>query len=255
MARAYQPGSPGHVLITGASGGLGAALAALYAAPGVRLSLQGRDEGRLEAAAARCRGRGALVSTARLDVTDRAACAAWAGGADDAAPVDLAVANAGVSGGPGPRGSALPILAVNVLGVVHTLEPLIPRMAARGRGQLAVVSSLASFRGTPQAPAYCASKAAVRAWGEGLRGRLLPRGVVVSVVCPGFVATPMTAENPFPMPLLMSAERAAEAVARGLARGRARVAFPWPLYAAARLLAALPPALGDRLLARYQGKE
>ena len=117
------------------------------------------------------------------------------------------------------------------------------------------MSSLASFRGTAQAPAYCASKAAVRLWGEGLRGRLLRQGVVVSVICPGFIATPMTARNPFPMPLLMTAERAAAIIARGLAQGRARIAFPWRLYALARLYATLPQDLGDRLLAGYRSKE
>lgn len=146
-------------------------------------------------------------------------------------------------------------MATNLFGVVNTVEPLVPRLVARRRGQLALVSSLAGFLGTPQAPAYCASKAAVRVWGEALGGSLRPAGVVVSVVCPGFVATPLTAANPFPMPLIMPADRAARLIARGLAQGRARVAFPWPLYAAVRFAAALPPALTWRILGRYAGKE
>ncbi len=252
MPQAYQPGAPGHLLITGASSGIGAALAALYAAPGVRLSLQGRDAARLAAVAELCRARKAEVGTATLDVRDRPACAAWIEATDSAAPVDLVVANAGVSGaGHDPRA----VLETNITGVLNTVEPLLPRLAARGSGQVALMSSLASFRGTPQAATYCASKAAVRVWGEGLRGRLLRKGVLVSVICPGFITTPMTARNPFPMPLLMSAERAAGIIVRGLARGQARIAFPWPTYLMARLLAALPPSLSDRLLAGYRGKE
>jgi short-subunit dehydrogenase len=251
MASGYQPGSPGHVLITGASSGIGAALALHYAAPRVRLGLQGRDAARLAAVADACRARGAEVATALLDVTDRDACATWAEAADDAAPVDLAIANAGISGTEDPRRA----VAVNVHGVLNTVEPLLPRMTGRRHGQVALMSSLASFRGTPQAAAYCASKAAVRVWGEGLRPRLLRQGVLVNVVCPGFVTTPMTAVNRFPMPMIMPAEQAAAIIARGLARDRPRIAFPLPMYLGVRLFAAMPQAFGDRLVARYRGKE
>lgn len=250
MGRAYQPGAPGHVLITGASSGIGAALARLYAAPGVRLSLQGRDADRLAAVASACRARGAEAVTASLDLRDGPACAAWIEAADAARPADLLIANAGISGAD-PHA----VIETNISGTLNTVEPVLPRLCQRGRGQVALMSSLASFRGTPQAPAYCASKAAVRLWGEGLRGRLLRHGVLVSVICPGFVATPLTARNPFPMPLLMTAERAAALIARGLARGQARIAFPWRLYALARLYAALPQDLGDRLLAGLRSKE
>jgi short-subunit dehydrogenase len=117
------------------------------------------------------------------------------------------------------------------------------------------MSSLAGFRSFPNAPAYCSSKAAVRFLGESLRPRLAASGIVVSVICPGFVATPMTADNRFPMPLLTSPERAAALIERGLARGRARIAFPLATYLGARLLAALPRALVDRLAARTPDKE
>ena len=253
MSRGYEAGSAGHVLITGASSGLGAALARAYAAPGVRLALQGRDDQRLQAVAETCRGRGADVRAAILDVTDRAATEAWVLTAAAAAPIDLVVANAGVAGKFKRQGEALPVMATNVLGVVHTVQPLLPGLVARGRGQIALVSSIAGFRGTPQAAAYCASKAAVRVWGEGLRARLRHRGVLVSVVCPGFVATPMTAGNARPMPFIISAERAASIIVRGLARDRARIGFPWPLYLGARLFAALPAAWGDRLIVRLAG--
>jgi short-subunit dehydrogenase len=127
-------------------------------------------------------------------------------------------------------------------------------MAERGSGQIAVMSSLAAFRGFPGAPAYCASKAAVRVWGEALRGDLHRRGVAVSVICPGYVRTPMTAVNRFPMPLVLDADRAARIIRRGLARNRARIAFPWPTYAMVRLLAALPIGLTDLALRRLPAK-
>lgn len=249
---------PRSILITGASSGLGAALARLYAAPGTTLVLTGRDLGRLDAVAADCRAKGAAVRSATVDVTDRAFMAEWLLAVDTATPVDLVVANAGISAGTGQGGESEDqvrgIFATNLNGLLNTVLPLIPRMRARRRGQIALMSSLASFRGFPGAPAYCASKAAVRVYGEGLRGELAPSGIGVSVICPGFVRTPMTDVNPFPMPFLMDADRAAVIVRKGLARNRSRIAFPWPTYLAVRLLAGMPVALADRLVGRAPGK-
>jgi len=247
--------SPRSILITGGSSGLGAALAHCYAAPGVRLALSGRDAGRLEAVAAGCRQRGATVATAVLDVADAEAIGRWVLGADDAAPLDLVIANAGISGGDGGAAAIRRIFAVNVDGVVNTVLPALERMRARRSGQIAIMSSLAGFRGLPSAPAYSASKAAVRSWGEALRARHARDGVAVNVICPGFVKSRMTDNNPFRMPLLMEADRAAEIIRRGLARNRARIAFPLRLYWAAWLIGALPPGLVDRMLGRLPEKE
>jgi short-subunit dehydrogenase len=117
------------------------------------------------------------------------------------------------------------------------------------------MSSLAGFRGMPNAPAYCASKAAVRIYGDGLRGRLQRNGVRVSVICPGFIKTPLTDANPFPMPFLMSAERAAERIVRGLERGQRQIAFPRRLYWPVRLGSLLPNRLTDPLFMRLGSKE
>jgi short-subunit dehydrogenase len=250
---------PRSLLITGASSGIGAALALAYAGPGVRLALAGRDSARLESVAAACRGRGAAAATAAIDITDREAMARWIDDVDRAAPIDLAIANAGIGAGTGGGGESAEqtraVLAVNVDGVLNTVLPLIPRFVARRRGQIALMSSLAAFRGFPGAPTYCASKAAVRIWGEGLRGDLHGHGVEVSVVCPGFVASRMTARNQFPMPFLMSAERAAAIIKRGLARDRARIAFPLPTYIAAWFVGALPPLVTDPLLRMLPKKQ
>ena len=127
-------------------------------------------------------------------------------------------------------------------------------MQQRGHGQIALMSSAASFRGMPSAPAYSASKAAVRAYGEALRGTLAPAGIRVSVICPGFVRSRITGANRFRMPLLMDAGRAARIIRRGLARNKARIAFPFPTYFAAWLLGALPPGLTDPLVRKLPEK-
>ncbi|BBK31701.1 short-chain dehydrogenase [Allostella humosa] len=248
----------GSILVTGASSGIGAALALAYAVPGAVLELGGRDASRLEAVAVQCRNRGATVRTAAIDVADRTTMADWIADADLSHPLALVIANAGISAGTGDGGEseaqARRIFAVNVDGVLNTVHPAIACMRPRRRGQIALMSSLAAFRGFPGAPAYCASKAAVRVLGEAMRGELRADGIGVSVICPGYVESPMTAVNRFPMPMLMSAERAAAIICRGLARDRGRIAFPWPVYAAVRLLAGLPIAWTDPLLRRLPRK-
>ncbi|MEQ8813363.1 MAG: SDR family NAD(P)-dependent oxidoreductase [Thalassobaculum sp.] len=251
---------PTSILITGASSGIGAGLAAEYAAPGVVLHLGGRAADRLESVAAQCRAAGAAVHAGVIDVTDAAAIRAWVLASDDATPLDLVIANAGISAGTAglaggePEDQVRAVFATNLDGVLNTVLPILPRMKARGAGQLALVASLAGYRGMPGAPSYCGSKAAVKVFGEALRGTLYESGVRVSVVCPGYVRTPMTAVNAFPMPFLMDLDKAARVIRRGLERDRPRIAFPWPLVAAVTLLQAIPPAWIDPLLRRLPGK-
>lgn len=250
---------PRSILITGASSGIGEALAELYAGPGMFLALTGRDAARLATVAERCRAKGAAVLAETFDVADRTAIASFVARADETVPLDLVIANAGISAGlkglDALDAHVRAIFAVNVDGVLNTVHPAVACMAARGRGQIAVMSSLAGFRGMPGATAYAASKAAVRSYGEGLRGTLRPSGIRVSVICPGFVRSRMTARNRFPMPFLMDAERAARIIRRGLSRDRARIAFPWRLYVLARLFDLLPSAAVDRLTRRLPAKD
>ncbi|MBP5857101.1 SDR family NAD(P)-dependent oxidoreductase [Marivibrio halodurans] len=260
--------APRHILITGASGGLGAALARAYAAPGIRLTLGARRRDKLVEVASECEAAGAAVALQAVDVTNASATRAWIEAADDAAPLDLVIANAGISAGTGgdtgeTEAQARAILAVNLTGVLNTIHPAVDRMragdperqgAANKGGQIAIVSSLAGYRGFPGAPAYSASKAAVMAYGEALRGDLTAEGIAVTVICPGFVRTPMTAVNDFPMPFLMEADAAARIIRRGLSSDRALITFPWPMRAMGWLLRVLPSGLVTRLLSRMPKK-
>lgn len=218
--------------------------------------LHGRSKERLSAIAEICERQGAATVIGSIDVTDGDAMATWIAEVDQQTPLDLVIANAGTSGrDDGDPNPVKTLFRVNVEGVLNTVQPVIPLMVGRGRGHLALMSSLAGFRGLPTAPGYAASKAAVRSYGEGLRGAFLSQGIAVSVICPGFVRTPMTDNNPFPMPLLMEPERAAMVIRRGLDRKAARIAFPFRLYLGIRLLAALPQTWTDPLLQRFRGKE
>lgn len=233
-----------HILITGASSGIGAALAVDYAAPGICLSLHGRSAERLAAVAASARAKGAVTETFQGDVTDAASMAAWIDKRDKAEPLDIVIANAGISAGTnGLLNGAEPvkrILDVNVMGVLNTVAPAATHMTARGRGQIALIASLAGYRGFAGSGAYGASKAAVRIYGEALRAELAPQGVGVSIICPGFIKTPMTDVNPFLMPFLMPVERASRIIRSGVAQNRAIIAFPWPMHLLVRFMALLP---------------
>lgn len=251
-----------HVLITGASSGLGKALAEMCARPGAVLHLSGRDAARLEAVAGACRVKGAEVRPAILSVTDAPAMESWIRGAGR---LDLVIANAGISAGTGgatePAAQARGIFETNVTGVLNTALPAIDVIAAQApgadglRGRIAVIASVAAFVAAPGAPAYCASKAAVQRWAEALDATERARGIRLHAVCPGYVRTPMTARNTFPMPFLMDAEEAARRTLSGIARGRVRVAYPWPTYALARLVGGLPPALTAWVFSRMPAKQ
>ncbi|TVQ84251.1 MAG: SDR family NAD(P)-dependent oxidoreductase [Micavibrio sp.] len=241
-----------NILITGASGGIGAALAAKFAAPKVTLLLTGRDKKRLQNTADACHARQAEVHTATADVTDKATMEALIAEWDKNFPVDLVIANAGISkkGTEEDRESVENVLNVNLNGVINTVYPLIPAMKQRRTGHIAVMSSLAGFRGMPTAVSYSTSKNAVRALGDALRPELKEHGINVTVICPGFIRTPLTDENPFPMPFLMEPERAAARIARGLEKGKRRIAFPWQMALCSQIFACLPPVLTDSLLYR-----
>lgn len=251
--------NPATILITGASSGIGAALAMAYARDRVQLILIGRNLERLAEVSTSCRARGAKVLTANLDVCHKEALAEFIARTDAITPIDLVIANAGISAGFSQSVEenylrAQEVFDVNLQGVLNTIHPLIPRMVERKRGQIAIMSSLAGIRALPSAPAYSASKAAVRFYGDALRGELAPYTIGVSVICPGWIETPLTAKNDFPMPFMITAERAAQVILQQLAVKKSRIAFPKRLYFTLRLLDALPVSWSDVLFARMPKK-
>jgi short-subunit dehydrogenase len=242
------------IVISGASRGLGAALARRFAAPGVRLLLVARSAEALAAVAADCAARGAAVEIAALDVREAAALAARLAAFEAGGPVDLVIANAGTSAGTAPDGApetgaaAARQVAVNLLGAINLVGPLLPGMRARGAGQVALVASVAAFRGLPDSAGYSASKAGLLAWGEGLRAAHRWRGVAVTVICPGFFESAMGDRFRGPRPLLLTLDQAAERAHRAILARRGLAVFPRRMGWLLRLLALLPPGLGDRAI-------
>lgn len=243
--------APRSIVITGASSGIGRALAINYAAADIRMALLGRDESRLEEVAEQCRSKGAAVTTASIDVRDRARMAGWIRAIDDADPVDLAIASAGVTAGLGiGRLREDPVVvrnvfAINLIGAINTIDPVVERMCMRARGRIAVVGSIGALRGLPSCPAYSASKAGLHAYAESLRPTLAAQGVGITIVAPGFVDTALNRDIVCPKPLMMSAERAASIIRRRLERGDAVIAFPRLLAFGLQLTRMLPRRLTD----------
>ncbi|MBM3576158.1 MAG: SDR family NAD(P)-dependent oxidoreductase [Alphaproteobacteria bacterium] len=266
------------VFITGASSGIGRALAVAYAREGASLVLLGRDAERLEAAARACLAAGAQEAETHIaDVRDRESMARIIQSAHEKRPIDILVANAGVATGLSP-GQLLEtpeavraMLKINVEGVFNTVEPAILPMCARKSGRIAIVGSMAGVRALPHSPAYCAAKACVHMWADSLRGQLAAYGVHVALIVPGYVKTPMSArtivKTPFSartivktsmsagaeswQPGAMSDERAALIIKRGLERRRPVIAFPLFMYAAMRFFALLPPAVVDGIMRQF----
>lgn len=245
-----------NIVITGASSGLGHALAVSYANPGINLYLTGRNEKRLKLVAKECENKGASIHCKTIDITNTEASSSWISSIKE---IDLIIANAGVSAGTGGGGEnhnqVKNIFSVNIDGVLNTIWPAIDIMQKQGYGQIAIVSSLAGYRGLPGAPAYSASKAAVKIYGEGLRGWLQKYNIGLTVITPGYIKTPMTDINKFPMPFLMSAEKAASIIKNKLQKNPARIAFPFIMYQMVNLLAFLPPCITDYLFNILPEKE
>ncbi len=247
------------VFITGASSGIGAALAREYAQQGATLGLLARREGALQELAASLPNPG-LHKVYAVDVTDRAALAAAAADFIAGGGADIVIANAGVSQGTLTEHAEDltafdAIFATNVGATVATFAPFIASMAGRaGTPTLVGIGSVAGIRGLPGAGAYSASKAAVLAYCESLRLEMKPHGIRVVTIAPGYIDTPMTRANPYPMPFLMPADRFARKAAAAIAAGASYRVIPWQMGVVAKLLRALPNAAYDLAFARAPRK-
>lgn len=242
------------ILITGATGAIGGALAKHYAKAGTHLILQGRSSVALAEVAEDCKGQGAQVSTQRMDLRDIPLLQQWLAELGIDRPPDLVIANAGmnINNGVNNEGESWEaieaLLDLNIKSTFALVNALLPAMRQRGSGQIALVSSLAAFYGLPVTPSYCASKAAIKSYGEALRGWLAHEGIKVNVIMPGYVKSAMCDGMPGPKPFLWTPEKAARYIAKGLEKNRARITFPFPLNFGTWWLAVLPAAFSQWIL-------
>ena len=234
------------LVITGASQGLGEAVALAYAAKGVRLGLIGRNAARLNTVAKQCRAQGAVVDCGVLDVRDRETMREWLVAFDAQSPVDAIIANAGIAVGTSLEGmpestdDVYRLFDINLYGALNSIWPLLPAMRNRRSGHIVFISSLQAFTPLPDAPAYSASKAALYSYALAMRESVAADGVKVCVVCPGFVASAMSNAYQGRKLFEMSAHDAARRIQKGIARNTPVIAFPKILAFLARQQQALP---------------
>lgn len=267
-----------NIFITGATSGLGWALAEEYSQAGNTLFLTGRNQEKLNQITQICQSKQAKVFSKIIDIKDGEAIKNWIKQIGQEFGLDLVIANAGISAGTSLGSESekqiKEIFTTNIDGVLNTINPAIEIMMSKlssrastlasqekfardGKfvGQIAIISSLAGFRGLPSSPAYSASKACVRVYGEALRGSLAPFGIAVNVVCPGYIKTPMTDVNDFPMPFLLDAQKAAAIIKKSLAQNKSRIAFPFGLYFVVWLATLISTKITDPIFARLPKKK
>lgn len=234
------------IVITGASSGIGAALAQQLAAPGRYIGLLGRSLQRLESVASACRQKGADCSIGAFDVRNLDAVTSFLTSFDRDHPIDLLIANAGILGGRHADeevengDTARAVLEINLLAPVDAIHVILPAMRKRGSGDIVLVASLASLVPLPDAPAYSASKAGLLSYGIALRDALAPHGVRIVVACPGYVATPMATIHHGPRVGEISASDAAQRIIRGLRRDSGIIGFPFFAFWSSRLSLIVP---------------
>ncbi|NNE37793.1 MAG: SDR family NAD(P)-dependent oxidoreductase [Gammaproteobacteria bacterium] len=236
------------------------AMAKRYARPGAHLGLIGRNRERLDTTAKLCREQGAMVESVSMDIRDRDNLINWILSFDATNAVDLVIANAGVmySGKPGHPTEQKVIIDetfdVNFNAVINTVNPLLEKMQQRNHGSAAIISSLSAYHGIPTFPAYSASKVAIKAYYEAVRGLYARDNISITVVCPSYVDTTMTRTLKVNRFMLMPMDKAVDKIIRGIERRQALVSFPWYHAWGISLLRFLPERLADRILLIAMGK-
>lgn len=245
-----------NILITGASSGLGREIAIEYSNSKNNLFLLARNIEKLQQVKEECEMRGANVYIESIDVKDKNSMKKII--EKFSVNFDIVFANAGISGGTAggfeSEDSTYNIFETNIFGVLNTIEPIIPNMINRHSGRIVIISSLASFRGLPTAPAYSASKACIRYYGEALNNYLKQYNIQVNIVCPGFIKTPLTDKNNFPMPFMMNTKNAVEKIKQGLDKNKKFIIFPKTLYFLMLILNYLPFGLDDYIFSKLPKK-
>jgi len=248
-----------NILITGASNGIGSALALRLAEPNNRLILLARNKSKLDAVAAQCKQSQAEVIIHSADVTKTTEIQSLIENIDKEFPIDLIICNAGVTNSVGKRGQAetwdeiTAVIDTNLYGVLACLNPLISRMQQRKYGQIAIISSLTAFYGMPVTPIYSASKSALKGYGEGLRGWLKHDGIKVNMVYPGFVKSDLSDQLRTDKPFMMSPEKAAGIIVKGLEKNKPSISFPFPINYGIRILNILPTRMADFFMGELFG--
>ena len=245
-----------NILITGASSGIGEALAIRLSSENTRLLLLARNTEKLSNVAKSCEQLKAEVLTYSADVKAVSELQSLIQTIDEEFPIDLIICNAGVTNSIGENGEAESwdeishVIDTNLIGVLASLNPLISRMQKRKQGQIAIVSSLAAFYGMAVTPAYCASKSGVKGYGESLRGWLKHDNIKVSMVYPGFVKSALSDQFKADKPFMISAEKAADIIVKGLKRNKASITFPFPLNFGIWFLSAIPAGAADWIMGK-----
>lgn len=247
-----------NVLITGASSGIGEALAVYYASHGAEnIFICGRNHERLTQTAKKCSQQGVYIHTQIIDVSDTETTKNWINECNDIAPLNLVIANAGVATLQETTENIYNTFKINVFGVLNTIHPAINIYQKRKNDSpkaIAILSSIAGYHGLAACPSYSASKACVKAYGEALRAAYLNQNIQVNVICPGFVKSRITDKNTCPMPFFMSAEKAADIIASRLERNVGLIAFPWPMRFATWALSIVPNCVSTYIYSKLPHK-
>ncbi len=245
---------PYTIAITGASSGIGAALALELAQNNTHLILLGRNQKRLLSIQKKCIKQGAHCDYYCIDITALSLLRQQIKEIDQQSPIDCIIANAGITSSLGMNGEAESwhniekLITTNLLGAIACIEPLIQPMQQRKSGQIVLTSSLAAYRGMPITPAYSASKAGIKAYGEALRGWLRHDNIKVNIICPGFVKSNMSDNFLGNKPFIISTQKAANIIKKGLEKNKAIISFPFPLNLGTWLLSLLPAYIADPIM-------